>query len=72
MQHARAVLVVGVLTVAGCSAGSGSSDAEPTSNPSRSPLPAIMVEDVTADRSVALDSFIPSDLPTLLWFWAPH
>lgn len=82
-KRARSLLVLGVLVIASCGgsdrdggAGAGSAGPSPAAGaqPSNagSPLPAITVQDVTADREVALNSFIPSDRPTLLWFWAPH
>jgi hypothetical protein len=35
-------------------------------------LPAVEVLDVPSGTTVDLSSLIPADLPTLLWFWAPH
>jgi len=75
MKQLAAFAAIGLMALSAC--GSGSSAGRPTSsaidsNSRVSPLPAIEVDDVTADRRVALDAFIPSDRPTLLWFWAPH
>jgi hypothetical protein len=43
--------------------------APPSAN---SPLPAVTVWDLTADRWVQLKNFLPADRPLLVWFWAPH
>ena len=83
MKHRTAtattgIALAGLLTLSACGSGAGgqtsssNDSAGDESNLIVSPLPAIEVDDVTADRRVALDSFIPSDRPTLLWFWAPH
>jgi hypothetical protein len=72
-RQVRSLLLVGAIAFASCGGSSAErSTADTSSRAASSPLPAITVQDVTADRSVALDSFIPSDKPTLLWFWAPH
>jgi len=75
MKQFVACAAIGLMALSAC--GSGSGAGRPTSsatgsNSGVSPLPAIEVDDVTGDRRVALDAFIPSDRPTLLWFWAPH
>lgn len=75
-RHVQALLIAGALALAACGgdgdAGNTAPAAKPEAGASAGPLPAITVQDVTADRPVALNSFIPSDRPTLLWFWAPH
>ncbi len=65
---------IGVLVLSACGAGPASrtNSSAGGSSESISPLPAIEVEDVTGDRRVALDAFVPADRPTLVWFWAPH
>jgi len=73
MKQLVACAVIGLMALSACGSGAG----RPTSsgldsNLGVSPLPAIEVDDVTGDRRVALDAFIPSDRPTLVWFWAPH
>jgi len=72
-----ACAAVGLMGLSACGSGSGSDAGRVTSaavdsNSGVSPLPAIEVDDVTGDRRVALDAFVPSDRPTLVWFWAPH
>ncbi|MEJ7799609.1 MAG: hypothetical protein WKF60_03765 [Ilumatobacter sp.] len=75
MKQRVACAAIGLMALSAC--GSGSDAAHPISsaidsNSGVSPLPAIEVDDVTGDRRVALDAFVPSDRPTLVWFWAPH
>lgn len=80
MRRRVACATMGLLALSAC--GSGTDPGLPTSsaidsnsidsNSGVSPLPAIEVDDVTGDRRVALDAFVPSDRPTLVWFWAPH
>jgi len=75
MKQLVTCAAIGLMALSAC--GSGSGAGRPTSSASDSnsrvsPLPAIEVDDVTGDRRVALDAFIPSDRPTLVWFWAPH
>jgi len=77
MKKRFAFAAVGSMWLSGCGSGSGSDAGRTTSaaiesNAEVSPLPAIEVDDVTDDRRVALDAFVPSDRPTLIWFWAPH
>jgi hypothetical protein len=73
MRNLSAWAAIGLAVVAGCgSATDSSGSATPARAASGSPLPAIEVDDVTNDRRVALDSFVPADRPTLIWFWAPH
>jgi len=75
MKQLVVFAAIGSMWLSAC--GSGSDAGRPTSaaiepNAEVSPLPAIEVDDVTDDRRVALDAFVPSDRPTLIWFWAPH
>ena len=37
-----------------------------------SPLPSIEVLDVATGKRVQLATFLPSNRPVLVWFWAPH
>ena len=75
MKQLVACAAISLMALSAC--GSGSGAGRPTSsaidsNSGVSPLPAIEVDDVTGDRRVALDAFVPSDRPTLVWFWAPN
>jgi len=75
MKQLIAFAAVGLMGLSAC--GSDSDAGRPTSaaiesNAGASPLPAIEVDDVTGGQRVALDAFVPSDRPTLIWFWAPH
>ncbi len=73
MRNPFAVALIGMLALAACGSEPDASSPEPTAGGAGvSPLPAIEVDDVTNDRRVALDSFVPADRPTLVWFWAPH
>jgi hypothetical protein len=73
MRNLTAWAAIALTVLAGCgSASDTSGSATPTPAAGGSPLPAIEVDDVTNDRRVALDSFVPADRPTLVWFWAPH
>lgn len=75
MKQRVAFAAIGLMALSACGSGSGAgSRTSPAidSNSGVSPLPAIEVDDVTGDRRVALDAFVPSDRPTLVWFWAPH
>ncbi len=38
----------------------------------KSDLPNVRVSEVLSGRQVELTSLAPSQLPTLLWFYAPH
>lgn len=37
-----------------------------------SAIPEVSVLDVASGEQFALGSVVPSDLPVLVWFWAPH
>lgn len=45
---------------------------DPTLPAVRSDLPNVRVSEVLSGRQVELSSLAPSQLPTLLWFYAPH
>lgn len=73
MKKRFAFAAVGLMGLSACGSDAGrTTSAAIESNAEVSPLPAIEVDDVTDDRRVALDAFVPSDRPTLIWFWAPH
>jgi len=75
MKQRVACMAIGLMALSACGSGSGAGSPASSgidSNSAVSPLPAIEVDDVTGDRRVALDAFVPSDRPTLIWFWAPH
>jgi hypothetical protein len=75
MKNSLAWTAIGMLVLSACGPdrGTGNPASEPVDAGSQaSPLPQLEVDDVTNDRRVALDAFVPSDRPTLIWFWAPH
>ncbi len=57
---------------AGPATAAGGASAPGVAADAPSPLPAVNVVDVTSGETVALDSLLPADKPTLVWMWAPH
>ena len=73
MRNSIAWPAIGLIVLSACGSDLRTSSPAATSvGDGASPLPAIEVDDVTNDRRVALDAFVPADRPTLVWFWAPH
>ena len=58
-------------TPAGPDAPAGPNPQSPT-GAAATDLPDLEVVDVATGTPVQLRSLVPSDRPTLLWFWAPH
>lgn len=82
MTRASTLLAVSVIVLASCGsttsnaqAGQSVGSAAPSpsaANTAPSPLPDVQVVDVSTGQPVRLNGLIPSDKPTLVWFWAPH
>ncbi|MBT8214083.1 MAG: hypothetical protein KJP12_02585 [Acidimicrobiia bacterium] len=62
------------LVAAACGGGDGSGEAAgpPEEIPGVGALPAVEVLDVATGDTVDVSTFLPSDKPLLVWFWAPH
>ena len=78
---AAGIALAGALALSACGGGGDSSAGPATARDSSgtdaaaegaSPLPAVNVVDVISGETVALDSLLPADKPTLVWMWAPH
>ena len=72
MTRSRRALAVAVLAVSGFLAACGSSSGDVGSGQARQGLPDVTVTDVATEQPVTLASVTRADLPTLVWFWAPH
>ncbi len=78
----RAVAAVAVATLASACASGGDGDSLGDAGPvpaiavaeesKDSPLPAVVVRDVGAEKWVQLADNLPREKPLLVWFWAPH